>query len=196
MFLYALLAAVIAILLIFLAPLRAKVWVATSVISLAAIGAIFLAVSSLVGGEIMLARFSTDLFGLERISVDAISALFLAIIAIASVATVVYSRGYVEGYFKRFSPTHISLHYTALVLLVVSMMMVVISSGGFSFLFSWELMTIASFILILFEADRQEVRRAALNYLVMMHIGFMFLVAGFVMLYNVTGSANFAAVEC
>ena len=196
MFLYALLAAVIAILLIFLAPLRAKVWVATSVISLAAIGAIFLAVSSLVGGEIMLARFSTDLFGLERISVDAISALFLSIIAIASVATVVYSRGYVEGYFKRFSPTHISLHYTALVLLVVSMMMVVISSGGFSFLFSWELMTIASFILILFEADRQEVRRAALNYLVMMHIGFMFLVAGFVMLYNVTGSANFAAVEC
>ena len=144
----------------------------------------------------MLAKFSTDMFGAERISVDAISALFLAIIAIASVATVVYSRGYVEGYFKRFSPTHFSLHYTALVLLVVSMMMVVISSGGFSFLFAWELMTIASFILILFEADRQEVRRAALNYLVMMHIGFMFLVAGFVMLYNVTGSANFDAVEC
>ena len=196
MFLYALLASVIAILLIFLAPLRAKVWVATSIISLAAIGAIFLVVSSLLGGEIMLAKFSTDMFGAERISVDAISALFLAIIAIASVATVVYSRGYVEGYFKRFSPTHFSLHYTALVLLVVSMMMVVISSGGFSFLFAWELMTIASFILILFEADRQEVRRAALNYWVMMHIGFMFLVAGFVMLYNVTGSANFDAVEC
>jgi formate hydrogenlyase subunit 3/multisubunit Na+/H+ antiporter MnhD subunit len=76
------------------------------------------------------------------------------------------------------------------------MMLVVVTSGGFSFLFSWELMTIASFILILFEAERQEVRRAALNYLVMMHIGFMFLVAGFVMLYNVTDSANFAAVEC
>ena len=107
-----------------------------------------------------------------------------------------YSRGYVGGYLERYSSTHISLHYTALVLLVVSMMLVVITSGGFSFLFSWELMTIASFILILFEAERQEVRRAALNYLVMMHIGFMFLVAGFVMLYNVTDSANFAAVEC
>ena len=56
-------------------------------------------------------------------------------------------------------------------------------------------MTIASFILILFEADRQDVRRAALNYLVMMHIGFMFLVVGFVLLYNVTGSANFAAIQ-
>ena len=87
------------------------------------------------------------------------------------------------------------MHYTALVTLVVSMMLVVVSSGGFSFLFAWELMTIASFMLILFEADRQEVRRAALNYLVMMHIGFLFLVVGFVMLYNVTGSANFAAIN-
>ena len=194
MFLYALLASIVAILLIFLVPLRAKVWVATSIISLAAIGALVLVVSSLLGGEITLAKFTTDLFGLERLTVDAISALFLAIIAIASVAVVLYSRGYVEGYFKRFSPTHISLHYTALVLLVVSMMMVVSSSGGFSFLFSWELMTIASFILILFEAERQDVRRAALNYLVMMHIGFLFLVAGFVMLFNVTGSANFADI--
>ena len=189
-------AAALAIALIFIAPKRAKVWVATALISMAAIGAIALSVHTLLCGDMELASFSTSLFGKEHISVDGISALFLSIIAIASVATVLYSRGYVGGYLERYSSTHISLHYTALVLLVVSMMLVVITSGGFSFLFSWELMTIASFILILFEAERQEVRRAALNYLVMMHIGFMFLVAGFVMLYNVTDSANFAAVEC
>lgn len=196
MYLYTLLAALLAVVLIFVTPLRAKVWVATSLVGASAIGALYLVVTTLLGGEITLASFSTDFFGVEYFSVDALSALFLAIIAIASVATVVYSRGYVEGYFKRFSAAHISLHYTSLVMLVVSMMLVVMSSGGFSFLFSWELMTIASFILILFEADRHDVRRAALNYLVMMHIGFMFLVAGFVLLYNVTGSANFAAVEC
>ncbi len=196
MYFYTLLAALLAVVLIFVAPLRAKVWVATSLVAASAIGAIYLVVTTLLGGEITLASFSTEIFGAESISVDALSALFLAIISIASVATVVYSRGYVEGYLKRFSPAHISLHYTALVMLVVSMMLVVMSSGGFSFLFSWELMTIASFILILFEADRQEVRRAALNYLVMMLIGFMFLVAGFVLLYNVTGSANFGAIEC
>ena len=196
MYLYTLLAALLAIVLIFVAPLRAKVWVATSLISAAAVGAIYLVVRTLLLGDVLLATFSTDMFGAERLSVDPVSALFLAIISITSVATVLYSKGYVEGYLKRFSPTHISLHYTALVLLVVSMMLVVVSSGGFSFLFSWELMTIASFILILFEADRQEVRRAALNYLVMMHIGFMFLVAGFVMLHGVTGSANFEAIEC
>ena len=196
MYLITLLAAVLAIALIFIVPKRAKVWVATALISMAAIGAIALSAQTLLCGDVELASFTTSLFGKEHISVDGISSLFLSIIAIASVATVLYSRGYVGGYLERYSSTHISLHYTALLLLVVSMMLVVVTSGGFSFLFSWELMTIASFILILFEAERQEVRRAALNYLVMMHIGFMFLVAGFVMLYNVTDSANFAAVEC
>ena len=196
MYLLTLLAAALVIALIFVVPKRAKVWVATALIALAAIGAIALSAQTLLCGDVELASFTTSLFGKEHISVDGISALFLSIIAIASVATVLYSRGYVGGYLERYSSTHISLHYTALLLLVVSMMLVVITSGGFSFLFSWELMTIASFILILFEAERQEVRRAALNYLVMMHIGFMFLVAGFVMLYNVTDSANFAAVEC
>ena len=196
MYLLTLLAAALAIALIFIVPKHAKVWVATALIAMAAIGAIALSAKTLLCGDLELASFTTSLFGKEHISVDGISALFLSIIAIASVATVLYSRGYVGGYLERYSSTHISLHYTALVLLVVSMMLVVVTSGGFSFLFSWELMTIASFILILFEAERQEVRRAALNYLVMMHIGFMFLVAGFVMLYNVTDSANFAAVEC
>ena len=104
-------------------------------------------------------------------------------------------RKYLAHYLDKKSSAHISLHYAALVIMILSMMLVVMSSGGFSFLLAWELMTIASFMLILFEADRQEVRRAALNYLVMMHIGFLFLVVGFVMLYNVTGSANFAAIN-
>ncbi|MBQ8367268.1 MAG: NADH-quinone oxidoreductase subunit E [Alistipes sp.] len=195
MYLYTLLAALVVIVAIFLTPQRLKVWVATGVTVLVAIAAVVLATMAFTStAPITIAEFTTPFFGAETFAVDKLSSLFLVIIAIASVATVVYSRGYVEGYLKRFSEAHIALHYTALVMLVVTMMLVVMSSGGFSFLFSWELMTIASFILILFEADRQDVRRAALNYLVMMHIGFMFLVAGFVMTYSVTGSANFAAI--
>ena len=195
MYLYSLLTVAALIVAIFLTPQRKKVWTATGIIATSAIAAIWYAIRSFSEGEITIARFSTDFFGEESLSVDALSSLFLVIIAIASIATAIYSRGYVEGYLKRFSSAHISLHYTALTLLVVSMMCVVMSSGGFSFLFAWELMTIASFILILFEANRQDVRRAALNYLVMMHIGFMFLVIGFVLLYNATDSANFDAIE-
>ena len=195
MLFYVLLAAIVAIVAIFLTPERKKVWTATAIISLLAVGAIALAVYAFMVGEVKLFSFRTAIFGYEYFAVDRLSALFLVIIAIASVATVIYSRGYLAGYFDRYSSAHFSLHYTALVALVASMMCVVLASGGFSFLFSWELMTIASFILILFEANRQETRRAALNYLVMMHIGFMFLVAGFVMLFNATHSSSFDAIE-
>ena len=195
MYLYSLIAAMLVALVIFLVPKRYKVWVATGVVSLVALAAITVAVMAFMGQPVELVKFVTPFFGEESLAVDKLSALMLIIISVASVATVLYSKGYVAGYLERYSEAHISMHYTALVMLVVSMMLVVVSSGGFSFLFAWELMTIASFMLILFEADRQEVRRAALNYLVMMHIGFLFLVVGFVMLYNVTGSANFAAIN-
>ena len=195
MYLYSLIAAMLVALVIFLVPKRYKVWVATGVVSLVALAAITVAVMAFMGQPVELVKFVTPFFGEESLAVDKLSALMLIIIAVASVATVLYSKGYVAGYLERYSEAHISMHYTALVTLVVSMMLVVVSSGGFSFLFAWELMTIASFMLILFEADRHEVRRAALNYLVMMHIGFLFLVVGFVMLYNVTGSANFAAIN-
>ena len=195
MYLYSLIAAMLVALVIFLVPKRYKVWVATGVVSLVALAAITVAVMAFMGQPVELVKFVTPFFGEESLAVDKLSALMLIIIAVASVSTVLYSKGYVAGYLERYSEAHISMHYTALVTLVVSMMLVVVSSGGFSFLFAWELMTIASFMLILFEADRQEVRRAALNYLVMMHIGFLFLVVGFVMLYNVTGSANFAAIN-
>lgn len=195
MYLYSLIAAMLVALVIFLVPKRYKVWVATGVVSLVALAAITVAVMAFMGQPVELVKFVTPFFGEESLAVDKLSALMLIIISVASVATVLYSKGYVAGYLERYSEAHISMHYTALVTLVVSMMLVVVSSGGFSFLFAWELMTIASFMLILFEAERQEVRRAALNYLVMMHIGFLFLVAGFVMLYNVAGSANFAAIN-
>lgn len=194
MLLYTLLAAIAVIAAIFLTPLRQKVWVATGIITALAVAATTLAVKALVGGRIVLTTLSTSLFREEYFAVDKLSALFLIIISIASITVVLYSRGYLSGYLKRYSEAHISMHYTALTILVASMMFVVMSSGGFSFLFAWELMTIASFILIPFEAERQNTRRSALNYLVMMHIGFIFLVIGFVLCANVTGSANFSAI--
>lgn len=63
--------------------------------------------------------------------------------------------------------------------------------GGFSFSFS-ELMTVASFLLILFDAERREVRRAALAYMDHDAVGFALLLIGFVRLASVCGSADFA----
>ncbi len=192
-YLYLLLALALVVVAIFSAPPRTKVWVALGTTAIAAIAVIAPSISVLATGDkMLLATMQSPIFGAESLSIDPLSAMMLLIIGIAGFSTILYSRGYLAQYLDKKSSAHISLHYTALVVMILSMMLVVVSSGGFSFLLAWELMTIASFILILFDAQRAEVMRAALAYLVMMHIGFVFLVAGFATAYSVCGSANFA----
>lgn len=182
--------------LLFATPQRYKVWVATFCIGVLSLGAITASVAVLSGLKTSLdATIHSPIFGKEHIAVDALSAIFLLIIAVAAIATVIYSNGYLRQYLDRKSSAHISLHYFSLVLLVASMMGVVVSGGGFSFLLAWELMTIASFVLILFDAQRAEVLRAALTYLVMMHIGFILLVAAFATTFALSGEASFAALS-
>ena len=101
------------------------------------------------------------LFGGDTGSMDGLSALFVVIISVGAVAAVLYSRGYLAHCLAEKSPAHISLHYTALVAMFYAMLGVVTSEGGFSFLFFWELMTVASFLLILFDAERRELFRTS-----------------------------------
>ena len=193
MFLYSLLALAVVTALIFAAPLKAKVWATLAVVAAGALWASATAVGVLAGGHTV-RLWATDvfLFGSDAGSMDPLSALFALIVSVGAVAAVLYSRGYLAHYLGRKSPADISLHYTALATMFYAMLGVVTSEGGFSFLFFWELMTVASFLLILFDAERREVRRAALAYVIMMHVGFALLLIGFVRLDSVCGSADFA----
>ena len=191
-YLYLLLALALLVAAVFMAPLRSKVWVAFTAVATAAVAVAIPSIGVLAGaGEIELMSSISSPLGEGKLSIDSLSAMFLLIIGLAGMATVLYSRGYLAHYLTKKSSAHISLHYTALVVLVLSMMLVVIADGSFLFLFAWELMTIASFLLILFDAERAEVLRAALAYLVMMHIGFIFLVAGFVGIDSICGNSSF-----
>ncbi len=180
---------------IFAAPLRCKAWVALAFVVLFAIGGATAAVAALTGA-LPPAGLSlpTLLFGEERLRMDALSAFFTLLIAAGSVAAALYAKGYVDRYLDRKPAAHISLHYFAFTLLSLSMTAVVTAGGGYTFLFWWELMTLSSFMLILFDAERKEVLKAALTYLVMMHLGFFALLIGFVTLEAAEGSADFGAL--
>ena len=182
--------------LIFAVPVRAKSWTALTLVAAGMLAAAIPAVGILSGAEQRVALWEiAGPFGPDRGMLDPLSALFVVVIAIGSVASVLYSHGYLAHTLAGKSAAHVSLHYTALTVMSLSMTGVVASEGGYSFLFFWELMTIASFLLILYDAQRREVRRAALAYLVMMHIGFVLLVAGFARLDAACGSADFAALR-
>ena len=180
---------------IFAAPLRCKAWVALAFVVLFAIGGATAAVAALTGA-LPPAGLSlpTLLFGEEQLRMDALSALFTLLIAAGSVAAALYAKGYVDRYLGSKPAAHISLHYFAFTLLSLSMTAVVTAGGGYTFLFWWELMTLSSFMLILFDAERKEVLKAALTYLVMMHLGFFALLIGFVTLEAAEGSADFGAL--
>lgn len=195
MFLYLLFALVLVTLSIFAAPLRSKVWVATVIMVASSLWLSVKAIGVLASGATLaLWQSPTGILGSESIVMDPLSALFVLIISFSSLSTLLYSKGYLKGYLQTKSSAHISLHYTALTIMSLAMLAVVLCNGGFMFLFSWELMTIASFILILFDAQRKEVVRAALTYLILMHVGFVLLLIGFVILEAQCGNASFEAL--
>ena len=195
LFLYLLIALTAVAAAIFATPLRRKVWTALALTAAGALWCSARAVGVLAGADSgPVWSVPGTLFGGDTGSMDGLSALFVVIISVGAVAAVLYSRGYLAHCLAEKSPAHISLQYTALVAMFYAMLGVVLSDGGFSFLFFWELMTVASFLLILFDAQRREVRRAALSYLIMMHIGFVLLVIGFVRLDAACGAATFGAL--
>lgn len=196
LFLYTLLFLVAIVIAIFTTPLRAKAWTALVLTAGGALAASVRALGVLAGSTAeSLWSLPGSPFGGDTGSMDGLSALFVVLISIGAVASVLYSRGYLAHTLAEKSPAHVSLHYTSLTVMFYAMLGVVCSDGGFSFLFFWELMTVASFLLILYDARRREVSRAALAYLIMMHIGFVLLVVGFVRLESATGSASFAALS-
>ena len=195
LFLYTLLFLVLVVAAIFATPLRSKIWTALALTGAGALWASIHAVRVLAGGTVeALWTIPDTLFGGDSGSLDPLSALFVLLISIGGVASVLYSRGYLAHTLAEKSPAHVSLHYTSLTVMFYAMLGVVCSDGGLSFLFFWELMTVASFLLILYDAQRREVSRAALAYLIMMHIGFVLLVVGFVRLDAVCGTATFEAL--
>ncbi len=190
LFVLALITAVVCI-----APPKAKAWCALTFVVGAGAALSAKAVEALAGGRTVGLWAARSLaLGSDSGSLDPLSAFFVLLIAVGAAAATLYSRGYLGHALDRKSPAHLSLHYVALTVMSLSMLGVVASDGGYSFLFFWELMTVASFLLILFDAERREVRRAALAYLIMMHVGFVLLVVGFVRLHAATGSASFAAL--
>ena len=195
LFIYTLLFLVVVVAAIFSTPLRAKAWTALALTAAGALWASVRAIGVLAdGGTESLWMIPGTLFGGDSGSMDPLSALFVLLISIGSVASVLYSRGYLAHTLREKSPAHVSLHYTSLTVMAYAMLGVVCSDGGYSFLFFWELMTVASFLLILYDAQRREVSRAALAYLIMMHVGFVLLVVGFVRLDAVYGRATFDAL--
>jgi hydrogenase-4 component B len=104
---------------------------------------------------------------------DTLSLIFVALILLGAIPNIFYSSGYLPHIERKM---HYQIHYFAF---IASMIGVVVSANALVFLFFWELMSLASWQLILTEVKEQSTIKAARFYFIMTHFGFLFLLLFF-----------------
>ncbi len=125
-------------------------------------------------------------------SLDWLSSFFLLMIAIVSLATCIYSFGYVEQYA---SPAKKNLLVALMGLFILSMVLVVAAGDLLGFFFFWELMAMASFLLVSFDYEKKETRVAAVYYLVMTQLSTLFLLGAIGIFYAVSGTFEMGVIS-
>ncbi len=132
-------------------------------------------------------------FGDISLILDMLSAFFVIVIAIMSFLGILYAVGYMLPYCNKGKA--LSSHFLFLSILIASMLLTVTIHHALAFLIVWEIMSLSSFFLVTFEHEKNEVYDAGLNYLIAMHIGAIFLTAGFIVLSLSSGSFDFMAFK-
>jgi len=122
---------------------------------------------------------------------DWLSTYFVFIIILIFIPVAIYTKGYIMEYKKHYSVNYMLV---LIVLFVASMIGVVVSDNSISFLVFWELMSISSFFLVIYEYMHKENLKAGIFYFVMTHISGLFLMIMFAFLYKYTGSFDFKEI--
>lgn len=130
------------------------------------------------------------LFGGTKFVLDSLSAVFALVISVLGFLGMTYANGYLKPYLNK--GMNISSHCFFLLLLIASMLGVVGVQNALAFLVIWELMSLSSFFLVIFEGEKKEVLNAGIKYLVYMHLSVVFIISMMAVLINASGSLDFA----
>ncbi len=113
--------------------------------------------------------------------IDGLSLTFVLLIAGIGALIVLYSGGYLKGHPQQ------GRFFSFILMFMGSMLGLVVSDSFLMLFVFWELTSITSFLLIGFDHSREAARRAALQALVVTGGGGLFLLAGLLIIWNVTG---------
>src|SRR5258706_3108136 len=125
------------------------------------------------------------------LTVDKISAFFILIINLTCLTGIIYGLGYLKPYQETKGTLSLSIHFFSFVGLHIAMLLVVMLRDGFAFLVAWELMSLFSFMLVIFEGEKEDTLKTGINYLVQMHMCFVLLLIGFLYAKTITGYFGF-----
>ena len=150
------------------------------------------AAAVLAGATLPELRLATNVPGGEWVfGLDPLSALFVLAIAGVGSCAAIYGVSYLAG---GRSAGRVATAHAILALLVAALMAVVIAQAAVPFLIAWEFMAITAYLLIVYEADRPDVRHAGILYLVATHAGTLALFALFALWGNGARDLTFASL--
>ncbi|MBN1140881.1 MAG: hydrogenase, partial [Deltaproteobacteria bacterium] len=138
--------------------------------------------------------WSCDWLGVLRLSfrIDTLSAFFLLCIFVVSLLATLYSYHYLDDVAKT---TRSILSYLLLAILIIAMALVVCADNLIALALAWELMSISSGFLVLYDYEQEENRRAGYLYFIFTQAGALFLFAALGLLFAQTGSFALAGAE-
>lgn len=183
--------ALLAAIVLLLVPVKSKAPVAALAVTANAAVTSWLAVLALSGQLVSFTFDGGSIMGDIIIRIDELSAWFILIINFTCVTGVFYGQGYLKAYDN--PSRKMAMHWILFVLFQLSMVWVCMIQHGLGFLIAWEIMSLSSMMLVIFDANNPKTLKAGINYLVQMHISVVFLTIGFVWLYFQTGSFSFDA---
>lgn len=131
-------------------------------------------------------------FGDIPLRIDALSSWFILIINFTSITGVLYGTGYLKT--TSGSASLLTFHWILYIIFQTSMILVTIVQHSIVFIVVWELMSLSSFLLILFDYTNPKVIKAGMNYLVQMHISVILLTVAFIWVYALTGTFDFKGI--
>lgn len=123
-------------------------------------------------------------------TLDPLAAFFLVPLFLVGATTAIYSYHYLDNPARQ---TRIAVHYLFLALLIAAMAGVILAGTMISFAFCWEAMSVASAVLVLFDYEAEDNRRAAFRYFLYAQGGGLFILIAFGLLCAAGNTFNLAA---
>jgi hydrogenase-4 component B len=154
-----------------------------------AIAAFALGMGGLAGANMQLNVPELLPIGGAAFGVDRVSAFFVVVIALGAIPAALYAIGYTREYTGKHSLAGMGIAFNVF---VAAMILVPLARNVLTFLALWEVMSLASYFLVMTEHDHEETQRAGWIYFVMTHAGFAALFLGFLLLARATGTMDFA----
>jgi hydrogenase-4 component B len=175
------------------ADLRIKPLIGVITVFLVALITCFLAVKGFQTGGIEYIVYGGTFFGEIPLRIDALSGWFIMIINFTTCTGVLYGAGYLKS--SAAEQVLITFHWILYIVFQASMLIVCMVQHSIAFIIAWEIMSLSSLLLVIFDYTNLKVIKAGINYLVQMHFSVILLTVAFIWVYFKTGTFDFKGLN-